>query len=192
LRQAGYGVLLYDARANGESSGDEVTFGYRERHDLVAAVHFLKQRGLERIACLGVSQGGATILYAADQLQDVKCAICESVYDEMEHAVDRRTRHYIGIPGWLAASALVPFAERRLGLSMDDMKPSARIAALPCPVLIISGEEDERTWPEDTSRLFEAAREPKELWMIPKARHEDLFRYPGYQEKVASFLKRYL
>src|SRR5437773_8376842 len=48
----------------------------------------------ESIACLGVSQGGATILFAAAELANVKCVICESVYDEMIHAVDRRMRHY--------------------------------------------------------------------------------------------------
>src|ERR1043166_1081472 len=90
LREQGYSVLLYDARACGESSGDAISFGYRERHDVIAAVRFLKERGCRDIACLGVSQGGATILFAAEDLQDVKCVICESVYDAMANAVDRR------------------------------------------------------------------------------------------------------
>ena len=111
LRENGYTVLLYDARACGESTGNAVTFGYRERHDLIAAVKFLKERGYLRITCLGVSQGGATILFSADEIPDMKCVICESVYDEMTHAVDRRLRHYTGMPGWLGASLLVPFAE---------------------------------------------------------------------------------
>jgi uncharacterized protein len=191
FRKQGYGVLLYDARACGESTGEVVTFGYRERHDLLAAVRFLKKRGIDKIACLGISQGGATILYAAEDLDDVKCVICESAYDDMAHAVDRRMRHYTGMPGWIGASAMVPFAEQRLGLTMDEMKPSDHIGALKCPVLIISGDQDDRTWPEDTQRLFEAAHEPRELWMIAGARHEDLFRYLGYEEKVLSFVKRH-
>jgi len=139
-----------------------------------------------------VSQGGATILLAADDLPDLKCAICESVYDEMDHAVDRRLRHYTGLPGWLGASLMVPFAEQRIGLSIDAVKPVEHIGKLRCPVLIISGAHDDKTWPEDTQRLFDAARAPKELWMIPDARHEDLFRFPGYEEKTRDFLKRYL
>jgi uncharacterized protein len=192
FRKLGYAVFLYDARACGESTGEFITFGYRERDDLVAAVQFLKDRGLTSIACLGVSQGGATILFAADQLGDVKCLICESVYDEMTHAVDRRMRKFTGLPGWLGASAMVPIAEHRLGLSIDEVKPAEYISALKCPVFIMSGDKDDRTWPEDTIRLFEAAHEPKELWMVPDAVHEDLFHYPGYQEKVASFLQRHL
>ena len=128
-RDMGFTVLLYDARACGESTGDHISFGYSERHDLIAAVNVLKECGCKDIACLGVSQGGATILFAADDLPELTCVICESVYDEMEHAVDRRLRHYTMLPGWLGASLLVPFAERRIGLSIDDVKPSITSAS---------------------------------------------------------------
>ena len=106
------------------------------------------------------------------------------VYDDMRHAVDRRMRRYTALPGWLGAPLMVAFAEQRLDLSIDDVKPADHIGKLPCPVFIISGTKDDRTWPEDTQRLFEAAKEPKELWMIDGARHEDLFRFAGYEEKV--------
>ncbi len=192
FRSLGYAVLLYDARACGESTGDSITFGYRERADLLAAIDLLRQRGHARIACLGVSQGGATILYAAKDLGDVRCVICESTYDDMTNAVDRRSRRYTGLPGWLTGSLLVPFAEHRLDLSINELKPIDHIAELRCPLLMISGDQDDRTWLADTERLFEAAREPKELWMVEGAKHEDLFRFPGYEERVAQFLKRHL
>jgi uncharacterized protein len=190
LRDQGFTALVYDARACGESTGDCITFGYRERHDLIAAVKLLQARGCKEIACLGVSQGGATILFAAEDLPGLKCVICESVYDEMEHAVDCRMRHKTGLPGWIGASLLVPFAERRIGLSIGDIKPVDHIGKLRCPVFILSGERDDKARPEDTQRLFDAAREPKELWMVPDASHEDLCRFPGYQEKIGDFLKR--
>jgi dipeptidyl aminopeptidase/acylaminoacyl peptidase len=192
FRAQGYTVLLYDARACGESSGDAITFGYRERADLIAAVNLLKERGHRDIACLGVSQGGATILFAAAELPEVKFVICESVYDELTNAVDRRLRRYAGVPGWVGASLLVPFAESRLDLSIDEVKPVDHIGKLTCPVFIISGTDDDRTWPEDTRRLFDAAREPKELWLIDGARHEDLFHFAGYEERVGAFLNRHI
>ncbi len=192
FREQGYTALLYDARACGESTGEAVTFGYREAADLIAAVKFLKDGGHEQVACLGVSQGGATILFAAEDLLDVKCVICESVYDDMRHAVDRRMRRYTGVPGWLGAPLMVSFAEQRLELSIDDVKPADYIGKLPCPVLVVSGTADDRTWPEDTQRLFEAAHAPKELWMIEGASHEDLFHFAGYEEKVNGFLRGHL
>jgi uncharacterized protein len=191
FREQGYTVLLYDARACGESSGDAVTFGYRERHDLIAAVALLKARGCKEIACLGMSQGGATILLAAEELRDVKCVICESVYDDMTHAVDRRMRAFTGVPGSLAGCLMVPIAEDRLGLAIADVSPVDHIASLNCPVFLISGDSDNRVWPEDTQRLYDAARQPKQLWMIPGAPHEDLFHRPGYEDAVSAFLNRH-
>jgi dipeptidyl aminopeptidase/acylaminoacyl peptidase len=192
FREQGYTVLLYDARACGESTGDAVTFGYRERQDVIAAVKYLKEAGHRQVACLGVSQGGATILFAAGELPDVDCVICESVYDEMRHAVDGRMRHYTLVPGSVGACLLVPFAEQRLGIGIDDVKPIEHVGKLRCPIFIISGARDDKTSPADTERLFDAAREPRELWLIPDAKHQDLFHFDGYREKVSSFLDRHL
>src|SRR5579885_2855438 len=41
LHQAGYTVLAFDFRAHGESSGDRITFGYRESRDVAAALVYL-------------------------------------------------------------------------------------------------------------------------------------------------------
>jgi dipeptidyl aminopeptidase/acylaminoacyl peptidase len=191
FREHGYNVLLYDARACGESGGDVVTMGYCEADDLEGGLEFLRTKGMRRVACLGVSQGGAAILFAADKMPDVRCVICESVYDELAHAVDRRFRHYFGVPVWLGGLLVVSIAEQRTGVAIDQVNPARHIAHLSCPVFLISGTEDTKTWPEDTQRLFEAAREPKELWMVPEAGHRDLFG-PEYEPKVLRFLEKYM
>lgn len=191
FRQAGYAVLLYDARACGESSGDAVTFGYHEANDLLASLAWLRERGFRNIGCIGVSLGGATILMAAENLDDVRCVVCESAFDELAHAVDNRFRHYLCVPAAFAGCLMVPLAEQRTGVSLNDVKPIDRIAKLPCPVFIISGEEDVKTRPAETRRLFEAAPTPKELWMVPKAGHRDLFS-PEYAGRVSSFLEQYM
>lgn len=192
FRSLGCAALLCDARAFGESTGDMTTFGWRERSDLIAAVDFMRKRGHERIALLGVSQGGATILFAREELGKIACVVCESTYDTMTNAVERRARLLSPLPGWLSFSLLVPFAESRLGVSIDDLSPVDYIAKLDSPVLIVSGEQDDRVLPADTDRLFRAAREPKALWMVPGAGHEDLCRFPGYEERVTQFVQQHL
>ena len=44
IRDAGYGVLLYDAQGHGESTGANITFGFLESHDAAAAVQFARDR----------------------------------------------------------------------------------------------------------------------------------------------------
>ena len=191
FRQAGYAVLLYDARACGESSGNAVTFGYHEAKDLLGGLAWLRERGYRRIGCIGVSLGGATVLMAAENLGDVRCVVCESVFDELAHAVDNRFRYYLRMPAAFGDCLMVPLAEQRTGVALADVKPIDRIAKLRCPVFIISGAEDVKTMPADTHRLFEAAPQPKELWMVPQMGHRDLFS-PEYAGRVTSFLEQYM
>jgi hypothetical protein len=42
--------------------------------------------------------------------------------------------------------------------------------------------------------LFQAAIEPKRLWLVDGARHQDLFAYDpaGYEAQVVGFLRKYL
>lgn len=68
LIQAGYGVLLYDQRALGESTGEMVYIGWMEGYDLLAVVDYLEGRSdvnAEKIGAVGLSGGGHIALNAA-------------------------------------------------------------------------------------------------------------------------------
>jgi pimeloyl-ACP methyl ester carboxylesterase len=68
LIQAGYGVLLFDQRALGESTGEMVYFGWMEGYDLLAVVDYLESRSdvnAEKIGAVGLSGGGHIALNAA-------------------------------------------------------------------------------------------------------------------------------
>src|SRR5215831_11706795 len=65
LREAGYAVLLIDFQATGESEGEAITFGWRERFDVLAAVRYLNARMPGRpVGVIGFSLGGAATLLA--------------------------------------------------------------------------------------------------------------------------------
>jgi len=68
LIHAGYGVLLYDQRALGESSGDTVSLGWLDGPDLLAALDYLSSRSevdTKHIGVIGLSGGGHIALNAA-------------------------------------------------------------------------------------------------------------------------------
>ena len=75
---------------------------------------------------------------------------------------------------------------------MFDWRPSlpydnlGKIAKLEVPLLIIHGSDDEIIPVEMGRRLFAAAREPKELYIIPGAHHNDTYVVGGqaYFEKL--------
>ena len=194
LMSNGYSVLLYDARGCGESDGDLVSIGYHETNDLIAAVALMHDRGVDRLACLGVSQGGATVLLASGRLDSIACVIVESTYDRIENAIDRRFRHYLALPGSIGSVLMIPVAEQRLGITASRIAPIDSLRSLHAPILVISGENDTRTTAEDTRHLFAAAHEPKELWIVPGADHENLYAYAPdeYTRRVLAFLDAHI
>ncbi len=190
LHDHGYAALLYDARGHGESSGDLVSLGWLERGDLLGAMNWLRTRGFTEFGLIGSSQGGATIALAADQLRGVRWVVLESVFPTLENALDRRFRRTVFLPGWLAGSLMVPIAEWRLGLRASTINPGEAVSKLPCAVFVMSGELDTHTMPIDARILFERAREPKSWWLVPGARHVDLYGFAkqDYERKLLDFI----
>jgi alpha-beta hydrolase superfamily lysophospholipase len=191
LRAAGYSTLMIDFQATGESPGAAITFGWLERLDVIAAVQELKRTFPgEPIGIIGMSLGGAATALASSSL-DVQAVILEAVYPSLDVAVENRLRMRLGPFGAALAPLLLLQLRPRLGVWPSDLRPVDRIALLRCPILVIAGVADQHTTATDTQRLYTAARQPKELWLIPNARHVDYLRAVGeeYKQRVLAFFK---
>lgn len=188
---AGYSALLYDARGHGLSEGDKISAGWFETADLLGALDYLRAQDFDDLGCLGASQGGATILLAASQLpREVHWVIVEGTYPTLRNALDRRFRREVHLPGWFAGALFIPFAEMRLGISVDQISPIDHIQELRCPVFVLGGAADRLTLPASTGSLFAKAREPKELWLVPDAAHVDLYGFgkQTYADRILTFV----
>lgn len=194
LHEVGYSVLLFDAQAHGESPGDRITFGYLEALDAAAAVSFVSGQDPDSpVAFLGVSQGGASALLGPSPLA-VSALVLEAVYSTIREAVANRIAIRFGEPGRLLAPLVLWQLEPRLGFAPETIAPVRGIRDVQAPLLIIAGELDRHATLEQSRTLFRAAPEPKELWVIPGAAHQDFHRLaPGeYERRVLGFLERTL
>jgi uncharacterized protein len=194
LRDAGHTVLSIDLQAHGETLGEYITFGYRESRDVRAALDYLRSRAPgERIGIIGVSLGGAAVALASPPVQ-ADAVVLESVYSDIERAIENRLRMRLGYPGTWLEPLLSWQIEPRLGVSPDVLSPVDRIAQMKAPLFILSGEEDRHTLMSETVQLFERAPEPKTLWLIAGAAHQNLHRYAGaeYERRILAFFARHL
>jgi alpha-beta hydrolase superfamily lysophospholipase len=58
LSRAGYSILLIDFQATGETTGDHITFGWKESRDVLAAVDFVRKTdSTTPVAIVGSSLG---------------------------------------------------------------------------------------------------------------------------------------
>lgn len=165
LRRSGYSTLLVDLQATGESPGEHITFGWREREDVRASVGFLRRmHPTTPVGVIGSSLGGAAAVLALPDLR-VDALVLEALYPSVERATRNRLEIRFGTIGSFGASLLLAQLRPRLGISPSELRPVDHIAQAGCPLFVISGAKDRHTTPADTLYLFSAARAPKTLWL---------------------------
>jgi fermentation-respiration switch protein FrsA (DUF1100 family) len=198
LAEHGYGSLLFDFRAHGESEGEMVTYGYAEADDVLAAVDYLLSRpdvDAERIGICGGSLWAATVIRAAAHSTHLKAVVAEGAFTSLEDEVASSFKVFCGLPAFPFAPLTVAFAQWQTGLRMSEVRPVDDIPAIaPRPVFIIHGTDDDLIPAEQGLRLYEAAGEPKELWMIDGMGHESpLGLLPDeYERRVIEFFDKAL
>ena len=190
LRHAGFASLLFDAQAHGESPGERITFGHREALDARAAVDWLHTRlPGEQIGYLGVSQGGAAALLGPSPLP-VDALVLEAVYPTLAEAVTARIAIRLGPLAPVLAPLLLLQVPARLGVDADAIAPIAGMPHIAAPLLLIAGEDDRHTPLAQSQRMFDAAPEPKSLWVVGGAQHVNFERAAPeeYARRVLAFL----
>lgn len=190
LNDQGYSVLLVDLHAHGETAGERITFGLLESENIQAAVTFLRQKFPgERIGAIGTSLGAAAIVLAKQPL-NLNAVILESLHPTIEEAVENRLKLHFGEYAPVFLPLLLSQLQFYLDISTEELSPINHINNLDAPLLLISGTDDMHTTLPETERLFSAAREPKELWIVPGAGHFNMHTYAGqeYEQHVSDFL----
>ena len=172
LTAQGLGVLLFDYRGYGRSTGRPDEQGtYRDAH---SAREVLMDRAAgEPIVYIGESLGGAVALELA-LAHPPDGLVLQSAFTSVR---DMAREHYAFIPG-----PLVPDAYPSLEL----------IGGLDAPLLVIHGESDEIVPASHGKTLYEAAPEPKRLELLARVGHNDLVPLAGsaYAEAVGSWVRQ--
>ena len=189
LNSLGVATLAFDFSAHGESTGEYITFGYRESLDARAAVKFAREHwpGLP-LFVIGVSLGGAAALLADPPLE-VDGMILESVYPDIFTAVSNRLAMRFPYAE-LAAPLLLAQLPLRLGIDPESLAPIDRARFVSVPVLVLAGSRDRRTTTADTQRLYAAFPGRKRLYVFEGAFHQNLraFDTPNYDATVSAFV----
>ena len=194
LSAAGFSVLLFDFQAHGESTGDHITFGYLESKDAQAAVEFMRARAPgERIGVIGVSMGGAATVLASPPL-DVNAMVLEMVYPSLDEAVGNRLSMRLGRWSRILTPLLTWQFALRAGVTAKAMQPIQRVDEITVPKFFIAGSEDKHTTLAESQRMFDAAANPKELWIVEGVGHVDAHQAKPeeYERRVLSFFSGHL
>ncbi len=196
LWRAGYNVLAFEYYGHGTVVGKPVTLGYREIHDFLGAVAYAKERAPEtRLGAVGYSMGASVAIMGCARTPDIEVLVADSPFATHESAVAYAVQRTLHLPfilfHWLTDCILW----LRAGYHFHQVEPIRDIVRIsPRPLLLIQGLQDTIVNPHDAHRLYEAAGEPKELWLLPDVDHCGAYfaDRQRYVTRVISFLDRTL
>jgi fermentation-respiration switch protein FrsA (DUF1100 family) len=176
--------------------GTSVTLGYCEVNDFLGAITYARERAPRTsLGVLGYSMGAAVAIMCSAWDTEVEALVADSAFATHRSVIDYHLRRMLHLPSlpflWLADALLW----RRAGYHFRQVEPLRDIAAIsPRPFLIIHGQNDTVVDPRDALRLYAAAQEPKELWLLPNADHCGAYfaDRQAYVAKIETFFHRSL
>lgn len=179
FHQIGFSVLLMDYRGYGQSRGQFPTEA-QVYEDAEAMLHYLMQErqiSPEQIFVYGHSLGGAIAIDLALQNPNLAGLIIDGSFTSIREMVNLNPTFSLFPINWI------------LTQKFDSIH---KVPHLTMPVLFIHGLEDTRVPARMSQALYNAAPQPKQLYLVPGAGHNDVAAVAGlaYLKTVQEFTQQ--
>lgn len=214
LLEAGFDIFAFETRNQGDS---DCLPGYEplqwltdyEIQDTKAALAYLQSRpdaDSRGVGFFGISKGGSSGLYVASQDSTIRCCLTDGafgtystvvpymrqwfrIYNSNYNLQDLLPSWYYGSIGMIGLHEI----ERERHCHFPHLE-KVLPGLTPRPWLMIHGGGDTYIRPEMAKALFDCAREPKEFWLVEKAKHNQAIHDfgPEYRRRVVAFFEKHL
>jgi uncharacterized protein len=183
LVQEGFNVFIFDYRGYGRSEGSPDLDGVqRDGHAALEAALNLAQIKSGRVVVLGQSIGGAIAVYTVANFphkERIAALIIDSAFSSYRRiASEKLAKFYLSWFSFLFNNSYSP--EKWIG------------KVTPVPLLILHGEQDAIVPVHHAETLFDAAKPPKELWLVPAEGHIRAFANDVVRQQVVEYLDHIL
>jgi pimeloyl-ACP methyl ester carboxylesterase len=182
------GVVAFDFRGHGRSGGLS-TVGDKEIKDVDAAVAYARDLGYDQVVTVGFSMGASIVLRHAGLLGGADAVVSVSGPGRW---------YYRGSPAMRRVHWAVEhrsgrmLARKFLNTRISDGRwnpvplPPADAAARisPAPLLVVHGDRDEYFPADHAEQIFDAAQQPKELWIEPGFGHAESGAGPALLDRI--------
>lgn len=174
LAAAGYRAVLIDLRGHGRSSGQWLTYGVIEAHDLIQVLDSLQTQKLlaGHVGVLGTSYGGSIGIQLAAIDDRVKAIVAIAPFANVRELLPLYAKQ-IGINWAITDSQMDAGFAKAVELAQCDLSqadPSAAITKTQAHVLLIHGRDDANIPCEHSQRLAAAAGDRARMILVD---HED-------------------
>ncbi len=184
--ELGYNVLMPELHGCGESEGDAIQMGWKDRLDVL---HWMKTFQTDTMVVHGVSMGAATTMKlsgeeALPQIKDLRfvedCGYT-SVWDEFAGQL----KEQFGLPAFPLMYSTSLLCRLRYGWSFGEASALEQVKKCRYPMLFIHGSSDTFVPTQMVYPLYEAKSGEKSLWVAEGADHAK-----SYLEHKAEYIDK--
>ena len=184
--ELGYNVVMPELHACGESEGEAIQMGWKDRLD---ALHWLKTFQTDTMMVHGVSMGAATTMMLSGEqmpegikdLRFVEDCGYTSVWDEFAGQL----KEQFGLPSFPLMYSTSLLCRLRYGWSFGEASALEQVRKCHYPMLFIHGNSDTFVPSEMVYPLYEAKPGAKQLWIAESAEHA-----LSYKEHKAEYISK--
>lgn len=197
FERLGFNSVIYDHRRHGDSGGNTTSFGFYEKSDLQALVHFIREKigPAAKLGIHGESMGAATtILYAGTYIDEADFHIVDCPFSDFTEQALHVLRRVTPFRSTMVLRIANLFLKVRDGYTLNLISPKEVVTNIEKPMLFIHSMEDDFILPYMTEELFKAKQGPKMLKLFTKGEHaKSYIENPiEYEHTVKEFLQRYV
>jgi uncharacterized protein len=178
LVKAGYGVLMYDERASGESAGQRRSYGWEDPLDVGGALRYLGSRpeaDPQRIAIAGCSMGAQIALQAAARYPDLKAVWADG--PAIVRPIDQPPpTNWATAIAFLSDYVIDAMYQSRLQITAPAPLIDILGDIAPRPIMLVGGGTPHPYFGSEAPReayFAQHAGGNAEVWIIPEAYHCD-------------------
>lgn len=192
----GYGMLLVDERAHGESEGTYIGFGCLDRRDALKWLSYLEGRlGKDCSIWLhGTSMGGSTVLMASGLPLPpcVKGIIADCGFTSAWEVFAHVLKAQYHLPAFPILQLSDQMVKRKAGYSLKECNAREEVKRAKVPILLIHGDQDTFVPCGMCHQIYDACASEKDLLIVKGAGHCEAFYkdQAQYEGKLTSFLEK--
>ena len=187
------GVVTFDFRGHGRSGGVS-TMGDKEIKDVDVAVGYARELGYRHVTTIGFSMGASAVLRHAGLVGHVDAVVSVSGPGRWYYRGTRPMRLvHLAIEHRVGRMFTKAILKTRISHGKWDPVPlppdDAAALIAPIPLLIVHGDEDQFFPVDHAERIYAAANEPKELWIVPGFGHAERATGPQLIKRIGRWMR---
>lgn len=190
----GYGMLLADARAHGQSEGTYIGFGCLDRYDALGWIRWVTEECGPEVQILlhGISMGGATVLMTSglELPEQVKGIVSDCGFTSPKEVFTHVLHTMYHLPAFPMMQISDLVNRIKAGYGLDECNAAREVRKAKVPILLIHGDADTFVPDSMCEEIYQNCASPGMKLIIKGAAHAESYYkdMETYEQALDTFI----